>query len=381
MPKYVFLLFILFLSCSRSWETVENGKPKIEKYFITNVVLNTGINYESSCVENLLRFMGYDFDELSIIGGAGGYGYYLQKGEFSILDCKSPFLKEKFFQNAGINYHIVKPSDSKSAWDGVKLLLSRGIPVVLRVDIRYLTYRYKGKPGPDFVSDGRYNIILLGIDTESNTAYVFDNSYNTIKSISLFDLDMARKASLKLYPPEYEYYYIEKKESSYNINRKKFLELSLKQAYKNMVEPEALDLDGIPVSAGLSGLQNLSNEIYLFEKRIRVYNYLMLNFYFLYYNIEENGTGGSAFRKAFRDYLSEEYKKTGDLRILKILPVLDESIKAWRDFAIECKRASEELKVMKGQDKRLEVYKRVSMLAYKVYEKEKVLAEIIKKSL
>lgn len=207
---FIILTLLTLFGCGEPWLKIENGKIIAENYLLKNTAIIPCINSESSALLNTLDYLGYSFNETNIMGG-GGIGYSLQHGEFPILDCSSPLMKETFCNGAQIQLNKVSPKDAETSWSEVKKLLGQGIPVILRVDVRYLTYRYGGNLGPLFTSDGRHYITLFGIDTEKQTAWVSDASYRSLQTINLIDLNSARGSALKAYAPNREYFWVQKR--------------------------------------------------------------------------------------------------------------------------------------------------------------------------
>ena len=190
-------------SCSAPWKTGNASASRL----LGNVMVIPGRHCESSAIMNALKYEGYDVSECMITGGGGALSFVFMKGTFPFLGARNDDMKERFFEAAGIAFHDVTPKSKDRGWAEIDSLLARGIPVVLRNDMRYLRYRYNGKYGSAYTSFGGHLIALFGIDREKNVAYVSDTEFPGLQTVSLADLHKARTSSTKNFPPHAEYYW------------------------------------------------------------------------------------------------------------------------------------------------------------------------------
>ncbi len=127
-------------------------------------------------------------------------------------------MREAALDTLGITWFAERPGKDDSKWDKIIELLKTGYPVVLRVDMRYLPYIWGGKYGKSYTSFGWHLVTLFGIDTEKGLAYVSDTERSDLQEIKLKNLDKARSSSTKIFPPENELYWIEKKSVDYSFD-------------------------------------------------------------------------------------------------------------------------------------------------------------------
>ena len=190
------LLFIglsgLLFSCSGKPWLAKDGKPEVIN--ITNVTVIPGYNSESAAMNNAMHALGYTVSEAMIAGGGAAMGFMFQESAFPYIATKYEFMREVFCQGADIQFHLTRGPNARPSWDEVKKVMREGIPVILRVDIRYLPYRHGGKYGGDFTAYGLHYVTLFGIDTGKGTALVSDTEYSNLMEINLTDLDRAREA-------------------------------------------------------------------------------------------------------------------------------------------------------------------------------------------
>jgi len=180
-----------------------------------------GGHCESSAILNALLCLGYPVTECMITGAGGALDFSFAKGTFPFIGGRNRDMRERFFAAAGIKWHL-SPNDTENepdaGWDRICGLLDSGLPVILRVDMRYLPYRYKGKYGPSYTSFGWHMITLFGIDRERRTAFVSDTEFPRLQEIAFADLRRARTSRTKVFPPHAEYYWIEKSPDGYRVD-------------------------------------------------------------------------------------------------------------------------------------------------------------------
>jgi hypothetical protein len=370
---FIMSLVLITVSCSRPWK----DKNEDTSIILPDIKIIEGKHCESSAMLNMLTYLGYPVNESMIAGGGGAPSFMYQKGDFPFLGGRNTKMREVFFENAGIKYHVVKTFDPASSWNGVIEVLKKGIPVILRVDMRFLPYRYGGKYGPAYMSFGWHMITLFGIDTKKDKAYVSDTEFKDLLEIKISDLEKARSSKTKVYPPEREYYWAEKKPDNYSPDWNKLTKNGINTYISNMEDSSGAEWNDTRISAGLEGLKNLGAYFTGIEDYVKPY-LLSPALQFLYGSIETHGTGGAAFRNFLRDFIAEGTEKTGDKELEMIIPFAEGSIDAWHKLSGEIKKASEVIK-NKKKEERAEIYKRISETAVNVYEKEEKLVCQLKK--
>lgn len=118
------------ISVSTSDETVE----------LREFNLLVGKHCESSAVMNALNYQGLKLSEDMINGLASSISFTFEtEGGFPFLGCRTADFKGNFVKATGMKCVEVAPKNSQEAYEGIKAVLKRNIPVVLRVDMRYLT--------------------------------------------------------------------------------------------------------------------------------------------------------------------------------------------------------------------------------------------------
>ncbi|MBN2061742.1 MAG: DUF4872 domain-containing protein [Deltaproteobacteria bacterium] len=329
----------------------------------------TGGHCESSALYNALHYLGYPFEEQHIVGGGAAIGFMYQRGDFPFLGARNDRMREIFFESAGIDYQVHSDETPEQSWVGVYKALERGLPVVLRVDMRYLPYLYGGKYGPSYMHFGWHMITLFGVDFSKELAYVTDTAQKGLQTIRIQDLDRARSSTTKIFPPRREYCVIEKMPTDYKpdwglITKNSLTNIILNYEWK---PAEGVEYAGL---GGLEGLKDFEGEIRDMDRSIKNSYMLPVIFDYLHGCIETNGTGGAAFRIFIRDFIRDMAKKTEYAVLNEVLPSLENSIDAWKVLAQAFRQAGIEIKKVKDSTSHQDVYDSLAEKAKQLYMRE-----------
>jgi Domain of unknown function (DUF4872)/Butirosin biosynthesis protein H, N-terminal len=370
MVRNILLLsaMLSLLSCaSKPWQSMDNP-PNI---MLPDVQVIAGEHCESSAIINALNYLDYSFNEADVVGGGGAIGFMYQRGEFPFLGGRNFTLREIFFKDADLVWQKNMDQNAEESWQGVIDVLKKGIPVVLRVDMRYLPYLYGGKYGSSYMSFGWHIITLFGINFENETALISDTAHEGLQSIKLKDLEKARSSDTKVFPPLREYYWIEPKPKDYNPDWNKILKESIREVINNYewkpVNQEESDL-GL---GGLEGLRKFEQELKGFESTVSKTYLLSPIFDYLYGSIETNGTGGAAFRIFYRDFLLQMSDRLNNPKLKEAAALLDTSIVVWHKLASDFKRISQIINKVKSKEERSILYTGAAEIAVALYNAEK----------
>lgn len=325
----------------------------------------SGNHCESSAMVNMLNYQGYEITETQFVGAGAVPGFVYTLDKFPFLGGRTLKLKENAFSALNIKYYEGEVSKGRDGWEKIYNLLQSGNPVVLRVDMRYLPYLHGGKYGAKYTSFGWHMICLVGIDARKNSALVTDTNLKGIQLIKLSDLHKARFSKLKTMPPEGEFYWVNKKDKEFNPDWESIAVDSLLLVKSEMINCKSNKSSLI----GLDGLSMLPATLSQLDKLVPSYLLgasLQLQSGF----IEDYGTGGSAFRKMYYNFIREVVKSSENEMLKSSEVKLGYTVSAWRDLAVEMKTISEKEEVLKDHDRRIAAFKKIGKLAQKVYEKE-----------
>ena len=371
-------------SCSAPWKTGNASASRL----LGNVMVIPGRHCESSAIMNALRYEGYDVSECMVTGGGGALSFVFMKGTFPFLGARNDDMKERFFGAAGITFHDMIPKGKDYGWSEIDSLLARGIPVVLRNDMRYLRYRYGGKYGSSYTSFGGHLITLFGIDREKNAAYVSDTEYPGLQMVSLADLHKARTSSTKNFPPHAEYYWAEPPEGAVSAGTATTGTGTTGTATSGVapakINPDALLRSSLSTvvrnyeQGALSGLERYGSDLAALETYSKQKFLIPAVFDYMSGNIELYGTGGASFRMLYRDFLTYEITGANHGELSPLVPLLDDCISSWHELSAEFRTAAKAYKAL-SPDGKAALYAGIKITADELHEKEKRFYTEIKK--
>ncbi|MGC8771524.1 MAG: BtrH N-terminal domain-containing protein [Brevinematia bacterium] len=370
--RILFLTFLFFvLSCTaKNINEVENIVLKPEK-------IEIGEDSESTAIMNALKFLGYNVNEAFIFGAGGGMDFYYFQSAFPFIGIKNDRMAENFFENTQIKWSGKQYTSTKKSLEIIKEKLKEGIPVILRVDIRFLPYRYGGKYGSKLSSYGRHYITIFGIDFKKNIALITDNDRTNLIEINLNDLDKARNSTTQAFTPYGEFFWIEKEKND-DLYNKKILLTSLSQVVKSYERPVKKNLSDLKNYFGIEAINNLSKEIVNIEKFVQMEIFLPGVFYSFYHYIEKLETKGAANREIFKDYLVFMNSKLKDKKLENIIKQLDLCIENWKVLANEFKEISSNITNYREKYERKALYDRAGAIADSLAKEEDRLYKMIK---
>ncbi|MCX7820900.1 MAG: BtrH N-terminal domain-containing protein [Brevinematales bacterium] len=368
--KKTLLVFMLFFACSK-------GGVISEKIILNPKDIKTGYDSEATAIMNAMRFLGYEVDEAFVFGAGSGMDFYFFQSAFPFIGIKSDKMAENFFENTGIKWSGKQYTSYKKSIDIIKNKLKEGIPVILRVDVRFLPYRYGGKYGSKLSSYGRHYVTLFGIDFDKNLAYITDNESSNIIEISLNDLDKARNSTTQAFTPYGEFYWIEKERVDVPSYRKILLN-SLEQVVKSYEKPVKKNMSELKNFYGIEAINNLSKEIVNIEKFVQIEMFLSGVFYSFYHYIEKLETKGAANREIFKDYLVFMNSKLKDKELEKIIKQINICAENWKILSSEFKEISSIITNYNEKYERKALYDRVGAIADSLAKEEDRLYKMIK---
>lgn len=358
--KTMIIVCALFslLSCTRGIK-VTTGNEIIELPGFSPV---RGYHCESTSIMNALHYQGLPLSESMINGLASSISFTFQKeGGFPFLGGRTLFFIENFVDTTGLKAVIKQPDNPEDAYREVKSILQKGIPVVLRVDMRYLPYRHNGNYGNKYTTFGWHFVTLVKIDEQEGYAYVTETNNDglqAVEKIHLFDLAKARDSKEGFLQADNYYYYFENPDKhAINYND------ALKKSLCNTLETINEDT--------LESMSNLPHDLMNIESYIKT-KYMLQPLFFTFYGyIEKFGTGGSAFRKFYHQYLTEIAVITEKPEILIAADSAKVSAKKWSKLAKEFYDIQDNINKYKNdKEKRNKLYKNAALKADEVYRAE-----------
>lgn len=329
-----------------------------------------GEHCESSAILNALTFLQYTITEEQIIGAGAAPSFIYEKSDFPFLGGRSHSMRKCFLENCKIPYKIQQKAEP-SDWEEIEYCINNNVPVILRVDMRYLPYLHNGKYGPSYMSFGWHYITLFKLDKENKIAQISDTSFSELQQIKFSALKKARFSETEMYPPNGEYYYFLKADKPFTVNWNEVSTMSLKQYFHNMNQ-ESYQTNQL---IGLSGLRQLSKEtlqITNFVPSFLVRMVLEVH----HGSIETNGTGGAAFRTLYYKFLKKHLHCKNREAILK---TAKECEQLWHSLADSYKIGANIYKE-RSKAKRKDALVNISECLEKVFIAESKMCKLIKET-
>lgn len=353
---------VAVLSCSLGSEV---SVPR--SISLPGVVSVPGKHCESSAILNMLNYLGYSVHEYEITGGGGALSFMFIKDTFPFIAARNQDMKEQFFTAARLTWHQGSMDDANGGWDRIYSVMAKGIPVVLRVDMRFLPYRYGGKIGPQYMSFGAHYITLFGIDLDRGVALVSDTEFLELQEVSLKNINRARMSKTKNFPPNGEFYWIDRPVgSSPQIDIDALITHSITTVLENYETTSLANLASFP--ADIEGFSSWSTKTFLYPAVLE----------YMAGNIEDHGTGGASFRCLYRDFIEGVSRKSmyGE-HVASLLPLCDESIAQWHRLAAEFHSLSTRVKGLSREERERE-FSALAEIARGLYDRESALYQGIK---
>ena len=126
-----------------------------------------GAHCESTALRDVFEHLGFSFSEEMLFGLDGTFGFIYWKRKDSIpplgVGGKVAMFPHKLPSLLGFNVKEGTTTSQKRAWNHVKELIDRDIPVILHADMAFLDYMRIPKNGEHF---GAHTIVLAGYDLE-----------------------------------------------------------------------------------------------------------------------------------------------------------------------------------------------------------------------
>jgi len=274
---------------------------------ITNFKPEGGHHCITNSLKQIFIYNDYPISEQMLFGIGSGLGFvYVNLANAPMISGRiKPFEFEKNISDRlGIKIQVKKPKDSKVAFNNLKDTISKQKPVMLYVDMHYLSYLNMEDSG----HFGGHSIVVFGFDDNEKCFYLSDrdNSNWKIQSpkgeigadyhkVSYNEMEKARNSSFRPFPANNKW-----------IN---FDFTNAKQIDKDIVfEAINNNLDSMlnaPANLlGINGIRKFAKEIEKWrkfglekKKLAGITNYFMIS--------SKGGTGGGAFRKMYGEFLIE----------------------------------------------------------------------------
>jgi hypothetical protein len=248
-----------------------------------------GDHCSSTCLTEIARYNGMEVDEPLIFGIASGLDFiYVKHSEFKfsrIISGRTPMLESNLFKNMGKSLYWREGKDIK--WSEIKEYIDNGIPLLFLTDIYYLPFYNTSRN--NFTG---HTISVIGYDENRQILFVSDYISDKILELSYKDLIKSIK---DVKPPFYKRFQM----MPVTVSNMDFKECSIKELVINGLYSNAKSMLDESKYRGVNAISKFAIECEYFYDLPNWENLCMQ----MYQSLERIGTGGSGFRKIYREFL------------------------------------------------------------------------------
>ena len=283
-----------------------------------------GKHCETTALKRVLDYHGLPISEEMLLGLGGGVGFIY----WYMKLMPSPFVGGRYGKGTefpmsicrriGADMTIIETSSSKKGYEELKAILRAGEPAVVYGDMAYLPYFAV----PEVAHFGGHAFIVFGLDEEEDEVYIYDRGRNPV-TVSIADLAKARGSKFPPFPPKHRLLKIEYPSQIGNLENG--IREAIQECCQNMLKPPIKNI-------GLAGIQKWSNLVMKWPAQFKGINLLgaLMNG-FIY--IEIGGTGGSAFRSMYAQFLEEASPIIDKPALREVAEMMRKSAEVWSEIA------------------------------------------------
>lgn len=282
-----------------------------------------GVHCSSTSIRDVLDYDGIEMSEAMVFGLGSGLGFFyfntLPKAPQFRFNGRSSLLERRFYKRIG------KPVTRAGEWNPEKMaeaILVNKRPILAITDLVYLPY-YEPVHFPG------HGIVIIGIDMEQQGVCVADIAYPEFQSLHFDHLHSA--IAVQVPPLMIGYHWAETPHLT-------------PEYIKQVVNPETIRgaiLETVGVLThpehpyeGFARMELLAYELPRWAELTADWEWAAR---FAYQSIEKRGTGGSAFRVLYADFLDEAAEYLPVLNTLNASQRLRDSATIWSQIGTLCK--------------------------------------------
>ncbi|MGC1121905.1 MAG: BtrH N-terminal domain-containing protein [Candidatus Methanofastidiosia archaeon] len=297
----------------------------MERIILDNFKYFGGKHCQTTALRNILRYYGIDMSEELLLGLGGGLGFiywYMKQMPAPFVGGRSGGRNEEFMtkmmERMGGKGSLFETGSIKRGHGHLMEVLRRGEPVYTYVDMAYLPYL--ALPGDAHF--GAHTIVVYGVDEQEDSVHVSDRG-NGPFTVSVEDLTNARNSKFPPFQPKNKILEIEVPEQPIDV--KEGIVEAIKECCYTMQNPPITNF-------GLAGIKKWAKIIPDWPKQfqgLNLYGCLMN----VYIYIEIGGSGGSAFRPMYAEFLREASQIIGNPELESVADLFEESGRMWSEVA------------------------------------------------
>ncbi len=285
------------------------------RYVVKNFLPSSGSHCVSNSIKQVFHFYGHSISEEMIFGLASGLNFFYSEFKnipYPVIGGRTKIgdFEENLACNLGISIETYATSSTMKAYNEMKQLIDKNVPVIIYVDMNALSYLGM----PQDVHFGGHTVVVFGIDEVEGIAYVSDRDSkkrsitlnpaekpSDYHKVALDELSRARDSRYNPYPPKNKWLTFDLS-GMWKIDQNIIFE-AIRETCTVMRCPPMKNL-------GLNAIRHFAQKVKEWK------NYNEENFKRATFNAfimidEKGGTGGGAFRRMYGNYLRECAPITG----------------------------------------------------------------------
>lgn len=293
----------------------------------------------SGALRDLLEWAGLGWDEVPseglVFGMGGGLGFtYLRVPGLTppiYLVGRSSDLEVGLLTRLGAEVDVRGTDDPMTGWDWVRRELQQGRPVLVWADIAELPYLNVR------LQMSRHDIVLIGYDDDTETAFVVDNDRADVQEVPYEALARARASQSFPVPTRHTTYFVNWPQTLPDLRSAAASALAASaesmQAAVTSVIPDtaALPPDAV-AAAGISGVAVFAEDVDNWPGLMPESD-LDVALRSLHPFVEKAGTGGSLFRRLQAQFCADVARVTGSSEVAGAGTALVQCADTWSALA------------------------------------------------
>ncbi len=295
-----------------------------ERLIVQGLKQFSGKHCETSALKRVLDHHGLSLSEKMLLGLGGGVGFIY----WYMKQMPSPFIgtrygkgtdfPENICKRIGADMTVFETSSPKKGYEELKTMLNQGEPVVVYGDMAYLPYFAV----PEIAHFGGHVFVVFGLDEEKDEVYIYDRGTNPV-TVSLSDLQKARGSKFPPFPPKHRLLNIQYPSQIAGLEAG--IKESIQECCRSMLNPPIKNI-------GLAGIRKWAEIVVKWPEQFRgmnLFGALMNGFMY----IEISGTGGSAFRSMYAQFLEEASAVMNKPALNEGAQMMRQSATIWSEIA------------------------------------------------
>jgi len=278
----------------------------------------------TTALKNLFDYHGLHLSEEMLFGlgsGAGFIYWYMKRMPSPFIGTRYGKINDSLINTCkriGAEATIFQTTSAAKGYEELKKLLREGEPAFVLGDMAYLPYFAL----PGVAHFGGHALVVYGLSEQEDRVYISDCADKPV-TVSIEDLNKARNSKFPPFPPKNKLLKIRYPAKVRNLE--KGIREAIGESCANMLKPPIKNI-------GLAGIKKWAGLVPKWPRQFQGLNLFgcLLNT-FIY--IEVSGTGGSAFRTMYAQFLRESSTILDEPRLSEVAKLFEDSGKVWTEIA------------------------------------------------